>query len=302
MEEEVATYEREGEVAQEAMEVGMEEAAAVATDVAIGKMHAAAARKVVEALAMEAAMAALHAMRNEAAMVSLEAVANEANATVCELPDGVIMYEAEAEAQMYIDDAAAEESRVATATVAVGRSSAWLLVDGDEMEVEDYDEDKEAEAAVEAEHDSELRATDAAIREAAAQRDAEFMVRVSEECYKRHRAEDLAESRVKVEAPLATTEAQRITVAEAADREAAERAAHWAAKMDKVLAYRRDIDRREVGRCAQTEHRLERRRTLRRWDTAIRTAMAAIDAIGAAGNSDGAALPWEDGSAGGGVG
>jgi hypothetical protein len=61
--------------------------------------------------------------------------------------------------------------------------------------------------------------------------------------------------------------------------------------MDKVLAYRRDIDQRKVGRCAQTEYRLERRRTLCRWDTAIRAAMAAIDAIGATGNSDGAALP-----------
>jgi hypothetical protein len=37
-EEEVAVFEREGEVAQEAV---MEEAAAVAADIAVGKMHAA---------------------------------------------------------------------------------------------------------------------------------------------------------------------------------------------------------------------------------------------------------------------
>jgi hypothetical protein len=152
MEEEVAACEREGEVAQEAMEAGMEEAAAVATDVAVGKMHAIAARKAVEVLAMEAAMAALRAMRNDAAMVSLEAVANEAKATMRTLHDGVITHEAEAEAQMYIDDATVEEPCVATAAVAAGRSSAWLLVDSNETEVKDDDEDEETEAAVDAEH------------------------------------------------------------------------------------------------------------------------------------------------------
>jgi hypothetical protein len=74
-EEEVAAFECEGEVAQKAMVRVLEDAAAVAADVAVGKMHAAAARKAVEAVAMEAAMAALRAMCNDVAMVSLEAVA-----------------------------------------------------------------------------------------------------------------------------------------------------------------------------------------------------------------------------------
>jgi hypothetical protein len=47
---------------------------------------------------------------------------------------------------MYGDNAADEESRVAvTAVVAVGMT-AWLLVDGDEREVEDDDEEEEAQA------------------------------------------------------------------------------------------------------------------------------------------------------------
>jgi hypothetical protein len=132
--------------------------AAVAADVAVGKMHAAVARKAVEAVAMEAAMAALRAMRNDAGMVSLEAVAMEAaKVAVRELCDGVIARQAKAEVLMYVDDAADEESHVtATAVVAAG-TTAWLLVD-DKTEVEADDEDKDAEAAMEADCDAELRA------------------------------------------------------------------------------------------------------------------------------------------------
>jgi hypothetical protein len=167
VEEEVAAFERKGEVAQDAMKVVMEEAVAVAVNVVVGKMHAAVARTVVEAVAMEAAMAALRTIRYDTAMVSLEAVAKEAaKVTVRELREGVIAKEAEAEAQMYIDDAATEEARVTTgALVGAGRSSTWLLVDGDEMEVEDNDEDEEAEAK--AERDAEMHAADAVIREIA---------------------------------------------------------------------------------------------------------------------------------------
>jgi hypothetical protein len=68
--------------------------------------------------------------------------------------------------------------------------------------------------------------------------------------------------------------------------------------MDKALAYRRDIDRREAGHRAQTEHCLERRRTPHRQDAAIRAAMAAIDAVGPFGNGDGVALPYGDSSGG----
>jgi hypothetical protein len=56
----------------------LEDASAVAADIAVGKMHAAAARKAVEAVVMEAAMAALCTMRNDPTMVSLEAVVMEA--------------------------------------------------------------------------------------------------------------------------------------------------------------------------------------------------------------------------------
>jgi hypothetical protein len=203
-------------------------------------MHAVSARKAVEAVVMEATMAALRAIRNDAGMVSLEAVAKEApKVAVCELRKCIVAHEteAEAEAQMYFDDAAAEESRdVTTVVVAAGRTSAWLLVDGDETEVKDDDKDEEAEA----ERDVELHAADAAIHEAATQCDAELAARTSEEHYVRRRMEDLAESRVKVEAVLAA--------AEAAECEVVERAAHWAAEMDKALAYRRDVDRRKACR------------------------------------------------------
>jgi hypothetical protein len=63
---------------------------------------------------------------------------------VRKLREGVVAREAEA--QMYIDDTADEEARIVTAAVVTAeRSSPWLLVDGDETEVEDDDEDEEAE-------------------------------------------------------------------------------------------------------------------------------------------------------------
>jgi hypothetical protein len=90
-ENEVAAFEREGEVAQAAMVRVLEDASAVAADVAVGRMHACTTRKAVETVAMEAAVAALCAMRNDPAMVSLEAVAMEAaKVAVRKLRDGVV--------------------------------------------------------------------------------------------------------------------------------------------------------------------------------------------------------------------
>jgi hypothetical protein len=48
-----------------------------------------------------------------------------------------------------------------------------------------------------------------------------------------------------------------------------ERVAHWAAEMDKALGYRRNVDqstvaRRKAARHAETEHRIDRRITVRR--------------------------------------
>jgi hypothetical protein len=142
----------------------LEDASALAADVAAGKMHTAAARKAVETVAMEAAMAALRAISNDPAMVSLEAAAMEAaKVAMCELRDGVVARQASVEAQMYGDDAKYEESRVAaTAMVATG-TTVWLHIDGDETEVEDNDDDKEAEA----QRDAELRATEVRIKAAA---------------------------------------------------------------------------------------------------------------------------------------
>jgi hypothetical protein len=57
-EDEVAAFEREGEVAQAAMVRVLEDASVVAADVAMGKMHACAAKKVIEMVAMEAAIVA----------------------------------------------------------------------------------------------------------------------------------------------------------------------------------------------------------------------------------------------------
>jgi hypothetical protein len=89
-EDEVAAFEREGEVAQASMVRVLEDTSAVAADIAVGKTHACAARKPIETVAIEAAVAALHAMRNDPAMVSLEAVAMEAaKVAVPELHDGV---------------------------------------------------------------------------------------------------------------------------------------------------------------------------------------------------------------------
>jgi hypothetical protein len=95
-----------------------------------------------------------------------------------------------------------------------------------------------------------------------------------------------AEVRVKVAA-----EAKRV-----AEAKAAERAVHWAAEMDKALTYRRDVDRRDIhwreaARRTETEHRLERHRTLRRQEAAIHATTVAIEA---AGNGDGATVQYGD--------
>jgi hypothetical protein len=100
-----------------------------------------------------------------------------------------------------------------------------------------------------------------------------------------------------VEAALAAAEADReaaveaklVATVEAVECEAAERAAHWVAEMEKALVYRRYVDPREANRRAR-EHRLERHRTVRRQDAGIRAAMAAIDTVGTIGNGDGATL------------
>jgi hypothetical protein len=83
----------------------------------------------------------------------------------------------------------------------------------EETEVEENDDDEQEEAAAEAQCSAELCA---------------------------------AEVRVK-----AAAEAERVAAAEAervAEAEAAEQAMHWAAEMDKALAYRRDVDRSTTAR------------------------------------------------------
>jgi hypothetical protein len=255
-EDEVAAFEREGEVAQAAMVRVLENASAVAADVAVGKMHATVARKAVEAVPMEAAMAALCAMRNDPAMVSLEAMAMEATkVAVPELHDGIVTHQASVEAQMYGDDAEDEESHVGVMAMVATGTMVWLLVDGDETEVEDEDDEEEAEAT---------------------QRDAELHA---------------AEVRVK-----AVAEAERVSAVEAT-----EQATHWAAEMDKALAYRRDVDRntaawqdvvrraeteQEAARCADTGHRIERCMTVPRQEDTISAAISAIEAAGVGGNGD----------------
>jgi hypothetical protein len=76
---------------------------------------------------------------------------------------------------------------------------------------------------------------------------------------------------------------------EAGERDAAELAAHWAAEMEKVLAYRRDVERREGGHHAAAQHRLEWRIIMRHQEAAIHDAMVAIDGTGPASHDDGAA-------------
>jgi hypothetical protein len=73
---------------------------------------------------------------------------------------------------------------------------------------------------------------------------------------------------------VAATEAERVAEAEAEECEVTERAAHWAAEMDKALAYRRNVNRRDVtrweaARCAETEHRIEQRMIVRRQEAAL---------------------------------
>jgi ribosomal protein L19 len=200
-------------------------------------------------------------------------VAKEATkVVVCELHQGIIVHEARA--QMYMDDAAAEEERVATGAEV---TAAWVLFDGNEMKVEDNEDEAEAE------RDTLLRAVEVAIRVAAAQRDAELAACAAVERQQRHQVEDLAEGHVKVEAELAAVErvaameAAHITKVEVVKRDTVERATHWADEIDKALAYQRDVDRREAGQ------------TLRCQDAAIRAVMAAIDGTGPVGNGDGAA-------------
>jgi hypothetical protein len=112
-----------------------------------------------------------------------------------------------------------------------------------------------------------------------------------------------------VELVKAAAEAQRVKaeaeVERAAVAEVAEQAAHWAAEMDKALAYRRDVDRntaaqrdagrraeteQEAGRRADTEHPIEQCMTMRSQEAAISAAMAAIEAVEIGGHDDGGAL------------
>jgi hypothetical protein len=81
----------------------------------------------------------------------------------------------EAEAQMYMDVVAAEEEHAATAAEV---AAAWVLVDGDKMEVEDDDE-------AEAERDAKLRVAEAAIHTTFAQREAELAERATAESLER---------------------------------------------------------------------------------------------------------------------
>jgi hypothetical protein len=85
----------------------------------------------------------------------------------------------------------------------------------------------------------------------------------------------------------AAAEAQRDVELRAAEvrvkaaAKAAEQATHWAAEMDKALAYRRDVDRstaaqREAARRADTEHHIERHMTVRCQEAAIHAAMVAL--------------------------
>jgi hypothetical protein len=114
----------------------------------------------------------------------------------------------------------------------------------------------------------------------------------------------MEEERVK-----AAAEEERVKAAAEAKHaraaEAAEQAAHWAAEMDKALAYRRDVDRNDAarrdadhrveterlaGRRDNFDHPIERHMTVRHQEAAIHASMAAIEAAGFGGNSDGGAL------------
>jgi hypothetical protein len=191
-------------------------------------------------------MAALRAMRNNPTKVSLEAVAMEvAKVAMRELHDGVVACQASVEARMYGDDAADEESRVAAMAVVAAGMTVWLLIDGGETEVEDSDD--EAEAAAEAHRDAQLHVAEVRVKAVA---EAERVTAMKAE-------------------RVTATEAERVAEAEAEEHEAVERAVHWAAEMDRALAYRRDVDRRDVARQeaarrAETEHCIERRMTVRR--------------------------------------
>jgi hypothetical protein len=64
--------------------------------------------------------------------------------------DSIVTRQASVEAQMYDDDAEDKESRIAATAMVAAETTAWLLVDGDETEVEDDDKEEEAKATVEA--------------------------------------------------------------------------------------------------------------------------------------------------------
>jgi hypothetical protein len=132
---------------------------------------------------------------------------------------------------MYNDDAVDKESRIAVTAMVAAGTTAWLLLDTDKTVVEDDDE--EAEAAVEAHRDVELRAA------------AEGAKAVAE--------------RVKAAEEEAAAEVKHAKAAEAA-----EQAAHWAAEMDKALAYQRDVGRNDAARrdadCRTETERLASRR------------------------------------------
>jgi hypothetical protein len=147
------------------------------------------------------------------------------------------------------------------------------------------------DAEAEEECDAELHAAEGTIHAAATHRDTELAARAAAERREHRRGKDLAEETVVVEAALAEAEAKRDVQVEAAERDVAERAAHWAAEMEKALAYQRDVERREGGRRAAAHPRLQRRMTLRRQDAAIRAAMVAICSAGPVNHGNGAAHP-----------
>jgi hypothetical protein len=168
---------------------------------------------------------------------------------------------------MYVDDVVEEESRVAATAMLATGTTMWLVVDGDKTDVEGDDEEEEAEAAAEAEHDAHLCA-------------AEVRVKAAVEAERTTAAE--AEH-------ITVTEAKCVAETEAKEREATKRAMHWAAEMDKALVYQRDVDRRDIVRCeaahhTETEHRIERRMTMRsrkplsvpRWQLSRPLALSAI--------------------------
>jgi hypothetical protein len=110
------------------------------------------------------------------------------------------------------------------------RWRAWDLVNGDKMNVEDNDDDNEEEA----EDDVKLRVAEEAIYGIGSARDGGGGV--------------------------CCDGARGASSGGGAHRGVAGR--HWAAEMEKALAYQRNIGRREASRFSDAHHRLERRRTV----------------------------------------